>query len=1064
MSEIVGADLFCKLLGTDKFLPSENIDSKILEKQIFEQVEHITNDIIHCKLENNLDLNEWYIHADKETKNIFNKWVIENDYKDVINSLPIFEFDDGCKSPNEIAENDNYIVISTKFSHLKNIIVKLGLHCSNLFDNENLYQIDETILFNRIYKKIEKYNQIVKDLHHYMDICAGTGEDDYYYVNYYQSLISDLKESNFFTREQIKILAEIKPDYLAKEDGIEMSIEGLDGINDMSYNHYIFNDLPNAITQIINETALTPREKLTFINTDFYGIGDAKIKEIELFYNINNAAFYNGGEPAPLQNMLSYRNDAPDYIKPYMICEEENFPELQKYLICSENEFENVIMPHLNEIVGRWNGCSLSDVIAQYNLEGQQLRELINEYSSDYSLKELLTFVEDSDKNTKEHFLNKIEKLDLQSTSNYKKDSYEYRVLRLVLDVFVKPFDFSSKIYFDGQCIKDFSVSDDVICEYTQNGETKKVKMSLAKLLPKYQNQSDSIEKIKALFESKKDLDKFFIAKPKSVFDIDIELNQLLGVPETYFSSWNVNGNALQYLFATYYRRHIKGWNNLYVPKIDLSKETESFVHELLDFICNNNILIDESPFTYHLKKYFDDKYFASDYVFDNEQILSIIEQWANDDNKKKYLADNDVHTEKCNAIQFRKLFLEDKPVDFIDKRSDGDIKSGIEFVATANGFDRPFVGENQKKVLLSLKDKCQDLSDIWCSKKMEEKSKECDTKEYNEWIEGHILQIFIYPGILPKQLSYNDEVLLNYDDEESNYYYDKQGQKLFVSNARKIEDVLFEVVKGRQSDFDLNDYKELCLDGKISVSKEDIEKKDKEIETLEESNRKKDEIINDLKLQISRLENQKEQFIGEVPTIKLGTTPALSEKERIDAQIDAQKKLKEIYPSWEYPNGFGEGGCYSCFNIKKTSGEIMSIVLKSHNTSAPLHVNTNEWDWIMGKKEPKFLFSDDGVFQQDYPVLPAKLFIYTGDDIKELDPKYLIENQPSIALSFSTENLDIEDRITAFSDSLHYFKGMNFDFESFNLSSKAKSIKGLYNKNLNEKQNTENNSINDLL
>jgi hypothetical protein len=183
--------------------------------------------------------------------------------------------------------------------------------------------------------------------------------------------------------------------------------------------------------------------------------------------------------------------------------------------------------------------------------------------------------------------------------------------------------------------------------------------------------------------------------------------------------------------------------------------------------------------------------------------------------------------------------------------------------------------------------------------------------------------------------------------------------------------------------------------------------------------------------------------------TIVKGDNPALSEIERIGAQIEAQKKLMKMYSDWKYPEGFGEGGSYSCFNVVKDDNKIISIVLKSHKTKNPLHINTNEWDWIMGKKEDEFLLSGNDVFQQDYPVAPAKLFIYTGDDIKELDPKYLIENQPSISLSFSTENLDIEDRITAFSDCLHYFTGMSFDFESFNMSKRANSIKGIYNTNI---------------
>ena len=57
-----------------------------------------------------------------------------------------------------------------------------------------------------------------------------------------------------------------------------------------------------------------------------------------------------------------------------------------------------------------------------------------------------------------------------------------------------------------------------------------------------------------------------------------------------------------------------------------------------------------------------------------------------------------------------------------------------------------------------------------------------------------------------------------------------------------------------------------------------------------------------------------------------------------------------------------------------------------------------------------------------------------------------LIMNQSNISITFSTENLDIEDRIDAFANALHYFKDLHFDFDSFNISKRAKSIKAIYN------------------
>jgi predicted RNA-binding protein with RPS1 domain len=728
LSEIVGADLFCQLLKTEKCLPSEKIDSKILGEDIFKLIKTMKFDDVISTITNNSEFNDWFTSASDEKKKALYKWINDKDIQSrkddlrlFVSKLPLFNFGESFKSCKEI-NSSNYIITTEHIKPIKEILSKLSFICSeNLFDeNHPLYA------FVNLQDEVDLFNSI--------------------------------KDCDFA------------------------------------------------------ELTANERRKLFFSLSDFKGVRDEKLKkEIALFKNLK-------GGFKPLGEMVAYRENVPLWFKDYVLCKEDYSTELSDYLIAQNYEFESIIQKTIEDIKPKTTWAELYDIYKN-EWTGQFTCNIIDNNDIDT---DILTIIEESDTKTKEYFLNSIKKLELHSTSTYKKDSYEYRVLQLALSVYDEPSDFSSKIYFDGQCIKDFSVSDDVVCEYTQSGKTKKVKMSLAKLLPQYQNQSDSIDKIKALFESTKDLDKFFVAKPKSIYDVHKELDQHLAIPEYYFSEWHVDGNAQQFLFATYYRRQKKGWNNLYVPKIDLNNETDEFVYELLEFLFDNSVSIEESPFTYHLKKYFVDKYFDSDFIFENEQILPIIEQWANDDKKKKCLIDNGVRTEGCYAIQFRKLFLENKPIDFIDKLEDEEINSGIEFVTTANGFDRPFVGENQKHVLLTLKDKCKDLSDNWDEEKMEEKSEEWDAKEYNEWIEDHNPQIFIYHGILPSKLSYKDELLLNYENSDYNYYYNKDKRQLFVTSTKKIEDILFEVAKEDKSNLDIDDYKFLCWDGKESLTKEE--------------------------------------------------------------------------------------------------------------------------------------------------------------------------------------------------------------------------------------------------
>lgn len=748
LSEIIGADLFCQLLDTQKCLPSNKIDSKILEEDIFENIELLKfNDVIEVITDNDT-FNEWLIAASDEQKQLLYKWIVDNNTSSCtdelnlfVKNLPIFQFEEEYNSCGEI-EVSNLIITTKLLLPIRGILSKLNLVSSdNVFDeNHPLYEFIES-------------------------------QDD-------EKLFNTIKECDF--------------------------------------------------SELTNEE----RKTLFFVLKDFDRVGEAKLKAISLFRNIN-------GDFKPLDEMVAYRDCVPEWLFSYVICKDDNHKELEKYLISQEDEFKSIIQEHYEDI-----DASLAELYNTYKGKwpGSFTRQIIDKNGIDNNI---LAIIEESDTETKKYFLNSIKRIELYSTFTYKKDSFEYRVLQLVLSIYEEPSEFSQKIYFDDKCIKDFSVLDEVVCDFVQDGDNKKVKMSLAKLLPQYQNQSDSIEKIKALFESKKGLDKFFVAKQKSIYDIHKELNQLLGIPEAYFSEWNIVGNAQQYLFATYYRRYKRNWNNLYVPKIVLSKETESFVNELLDFLYDNNISITESPFTYHLKTYFIGKYFDSNYLFESEQLLPTIEQWADDDKKKKYLTDNGVRTSNCNTIQFRKLFLENKPVDFIDKLSDSDLKCGVNFISEACEYEKPFVGENQKEILAQLKNKkCCGLSDDWNDKRIKENSEEWNSKEYNEWIKEHYTHIFIYPGVLPRQLSYNGKILLNYDDSEYDYYYDRQTKQLYLCNSIRIEDILFEVAKEGKSDMGFDEYRELCLEGRVSVSKEDIEEKNKTIENLSEENRKKDEII----------------------------------------------------------------------------------------------------------------------------------------------------------------------------------------------------------------------------
>lgn len=985
LSKIVGAQLFCQLLKTEKHLPFEKINCKILEANLFKLIETLKFDPAIDAITNNSDFNKWFISSSEEQKKKLYDWIKNNakthgdKIKTFVINLPLFQFSENHKSNVEIGVT-NQLITTNHIVPIEEILTKLGYVCSDTVFDEN------------------------HPLYEFIDLRSE------------ENLFNSIKECDY-----------------SKLDAAE-------------------------------------RKTLFLSLKNFNGMGDAKLGEISLFRNME-------GNPKPLGEMVVYRENSPIWLSEYMICKEDFDADLSDYLIAQECELKSIIQEHLVDIVHYGEiGVSFAELYNTYKWNEEFTRQIIEDgWDID---KDLLTIIEDSGKDTIQQFLKHIQKLELSSTTTYKKDSYEYRVLKLALSKMDNPSDFSSKIYYNGQCINHFSVSDDVICKYTQDeenkSENKSITLSLAKLLPVYQNKSAAIKEIIDLFEIEKDLkkeiNKIFIAKPKPLNEILDELNNLYGVVrrtlqpyKSWYGKvnyreikeyvWNDRISAYQYIFYLLNTHQV----NSNFLKIKLEEKNEDFIRELMDTLYDQKVNIQNASFTWHIKGYLSGKYVHSPYTTDGERIFPTIEVWANDEKKQKYLEDNGVQTYNSRSIQFRQLFLENKPINFIGILSDNELSSGIAFIANAGGFERPFTGNNQEAVLLKLKDKkCCNFSNSWDERKMEEDSVEWNTKEYNDWIAKHNTHIFIYPGLLSSKLSYKNVLLLNYQDVKDDYCYVSKTQKLFVSNRRRTDEILFEVVKEGESGLDIDDYKFLCWgDDKITIleSKDkqitsllkDNQEKDKQIFSLMKDNQEKDELLKRYRAKLSINDDDVEDNSDVIDTIgvsiKKGENISISKNKQYDAQIEAQRFLMNVMENWSFPEGYGEADefgkpkHYSTIMVKDENGDSIPIVLKSYKkTSNPFKINTQEWDWIIQDR--------------------AKLLIYDGRDIKIHDPQDLIRNQANVSITFSTENLDIEERISAFSDTLHYFKELHFDFGSFNISKKAKSVRDIYTTNIGVQNN----------
>ena len=763
---------------------------------------------------------------------------------------------------------------------------------------------------------------------------------------------------------------------------------------------------------------LTAKDKLALFKLflSFDGISEGTCSKIKLFKNVYGVA-------KPLDEMLVYRDDAPEWLYPYMICSEESLEELQGLLINSDDEFDKVVWPNINDI-----DVSPVEIIKRYSLEGREIRNFIDRYNSNEDLEVLLPVIVGSGKETETYFVNKVTRIDLHDGEVYTKDSFTYKTLQLVLTNFEQPSEFSKRIFYNNICITEFTVKDEVICKYYENGAEKKARMSLAKLLPQYQNQSGTIEKIKSLFDDKKGLDKFFDAKVKSISDINEELNKHLNIPLSYFSQWrNGSGNAQQYLFATYFRRSIKNWNNAYVPKIVLEDESDDFVRELMDFLYENEVTIATSPFTYHIGRYFYNKSLKNDFVLTEECVLETIENWANSEEKRKWLSTNGVLNKNSQAIRFRILFCENKRVDFLSNLSDTDVFAALTFFSNEKRMNYPFVGENQIEVLQNINSRKNspiierlDI-DILCSN-----SQEWNTSEYTQWKLDHSLSIHLFKGEMLRYLEHNGRRLTIFN--EGNYWYDRVKQNLYVNSLCNIDDLLFEIAREGKSGLDLDDYQELCRKGKISVSEETIKAKDKKIAYLEQ--------------EIERLKAIEQNFYSEVENhgIKYnrGNLPPEQRK---------QVNLEACEQAYNYLNDIDGYDC-SEWNYSTDGRVVKSVLFNGHKivvviTSSGggyIHLNPYAFAQLMENPENLLInvcgnnvrtYSFKELFEENQDVnLIFDSKVVTPENFAELANRFLTSERTCFVIA--NPNYSASDEIKGFglNEKMEGGKVITFSFD----------------------------------
>lgn len=756
-------------------------------------------------------------------------------------------------------------------------------------------------------------------------------------------------------------------------------------------------DLFDAIKETdFDDLTIDERKTLFFALADFDGVGDSRLKNIALFKNMK-------GEFKPLGEMVAYRDNVPLWLNDYVLCKEDYSSNFDKYLISDEYIFQEIVQIH-------YPNLEYSSVIELYNHFNAQwtsgfTKTLIDRYGT---TDDLLTIVERTD-GAKHYFIEKNGRINLDNSTTA--DSIEYKLIRLALSSDYDVNKLKRLVFIDNRNITEFTVAPDVSITLD-----KEYLFPVSELLPNQSENYTTFNLIKDLLSDINGSDSLFSLTRMKNSDVRNQLKEL--------------STPAQYAFYVCY-------NIANSYRYPISITDEQFVTNILDYFFDNAIGVLGRYIQHFTNQKIIGRFINSDdYTLETERLSNVIRLWADNEEKEKFLISLGAKGNLSDEIKRRKAFMNNEPISLsYSNNISSEITAFLNWCITLK---TPFTKENQVKVLKEMFDRLN-IKTQYCDDDYSN-AKEWDNERYIEYVRNK-LSIYLIDNEMPKRGVYKDvHVFTEYVGD----YACLSSNRLYINvKDRNIDTILMSVCDDRNIQFTKDDWTKLFMVSVETLNEKENElvKKEEDIKTLTESNRQKDEIIEELQAKLKKYENIESNYDEGTknnpnrPTIKSGHSDGIGKEPQWEAQLEAQKRLMQEFPQWIFPSNYGEADDdgrpynFSTIEIEDENYTTIPIVLKSYkNNSEPFKINTEEWDYLI-KEE-------------------AVLLIYTGNDVKRVYVRDLIRKQSRITITFSTENLDIEDRVNAFADSLHYFNELHFDFESFNISSRVQSAAELYKKN----------------
>lgn len=376
---------------------------------------------------------------------------------------------------------------------------------------------------------------------------------------------------------------------------------------------------------------------------------------------------------------------------------------------------------------------------------------------------------------------------------------------------------------------------------------------------------------------------------------------------------------------------------------------------------------------------------FPSIYACESEVLPDYLIKWiGKEESKIDFLTDFGVWTENSVIVELRK-YLSGKINDFHNKRLAQETRFNEDETVIFNSFE--WLKEKEitlksvaqfetfKKVVEIINENRTNIRELEVNEEFDfeelaENSNEWEEPYYVNWNEVSNISVSLYEGELPKSVSL-DEI------EKYVFYY-------FYEGSTAIDDAN-------------NIYINVNSDIKKELRKLELDNDNFDFDGLWQN-----------KLEV--LEN----LLRKTTEATLGTeiSTDISKNDQKEANREAKEIVKEKLEKegFEFTDGIGK---YSTIDgVFKEDVEFPLVVKSYKYQDEPLKIGANEWKQLM---RPNSVFC-----------------VHFGNrKIGYLELGKLLRTQDKLTISFSTENLDVEDRLEKFAELLQYFGNVHFDFNS---------------------------------